>query len=265
MGFMSRPIAICYHSVGNSNMSGLSIDKEIFEQQILLLKSKGLRFEKLIDQGDDDKKTVSISFDDGYLDNYDVVLPILKKHKVLATFFITVGALEKNDKVMERLARYSGRLKFMKTDHVKKLHELGHEIGNHTFSHPCLKSLSSDQITAEIKYSQLALEQITNCSPRSVAIPFGRFGNHFTSENFNLLKDLGFLKIASLNKTGQINNCLTPRFPITQNTSSKELEDFIDNKWNTKELIKKYLPKYIFNQLNSFEKKVCDRNSDSLL
>ena len=65
MGFMSRPIAICYHSVGNSNMSGLSIDKEIFEQQILLLKSKGLRFEKLIDQGDDDKKTVSISFDDG--------------------------------------------------------------------------------------------------------------------------------------------------------------------------------------------------------
>jgi peptidoglycan/xylan/chitin deacetylase (PgdA/CDA1 family) len=51
------------------------------------------------------KKSLCITFDDGYLDNVEVALPILKKHKLTATFFVSTGFLDGksmwNDLVIE--------------------------------------------------------------------------------------------------------------------------------------------------------------------
>lgn len=52
---------------------------------------------------------LSITFDDGYADNYDVALPILKRHGFSATFFIATGFLDGgrmfNDSVIEAIRR----------------------------------------------------------------------------------------------------------------------------------------------------------------
>ena len=51
------------------------------------------------------KRALSITFDDGYADNHDVAMPILKKHGLCATFFIATGFLDGgrmwNDTVIE--------------------------------------------------------------------------------------------------------------------------------------------------------------------
>ena len=39
-------------------------------------------------------KSVAVTFDDGFADNYDVVLPILNRYRVPATFYIMVNAVE---------------------------------------------------------------------------------------------------------------------------------------------------------------------------
>jgi peptidoglycan/xylan/chitin deacetylase (PgdA/CDA1 family) len=55
------------------------------------------------------QRALAITFDDGYADNHDVAMPILKKHGLCATFFIATGFLDGgrmwNDTVIESVRR----------------------------------------------------------------------------------------------------------------------------------------------------------------
>lgn len=57
-------------------------------------------------------RAACITFDDGYADNVDVALPILERHNIPATFFISTGYLNGgimfNDKVIEVIRRFDG-------------------------------------------------------------------------------------------------------------------------------------------------------------
>lgn len=54
-------------------------------------------------------RAMSITFDDGYADNHDLALPILRRHGLTATFFVATGFLNGgrmwNDSVIEALRR----------------------------------------------------------------------------------------------------------------------------------------------------------------
>lgn len=56
-------------------------------------------------------KAACITFDDGYADNFTIALPILKKYKLTATFFVSTGFLDGgrmwNDTIIESLRSYS--------------------------------------------------------------------------------------------------------------------------------------------------------------
>ncbi len=57
-------------------------------------------------------RAACVTFDDGYADNVEVALPILKRHELQATFFISTGFLDGgrmwNDTVIEAIRRASG-------------------------------------------------------------------------------------------------------------------------------------------------------------
>jgi len=94
---------ITYHSIVENPTSNSEISPETFEKQIKILKENGytgVTFEDLIayvEKGIElPEKPICITFDDGYLNNYEIAFPILKKYEMKATIFVigvSVGSL----------------------------------------------------------------------------------------------------------------------------------------------------------------------------
>ena len=111
-----RLLILAYHRVLPARDAQLRGDPvvEEFDTQVATLKSRfnvvrldeGVR--RLRD-GTLQPASVAITFDDGYADNHDVALPVLRRHAVPATFFIANGYLDGgrmwNDTVIESVRR----------------------------------------------------------------------------------------------------------------------------------------------------------------
>jgi len=90
-----------YHRVHTplSDPWDLSVTPENFERQIKFLKSNYPivsigEIAHQIQKRNIEKNSIAITFDDGYLDNFETARPILEKYSVPATFFITDGYLD---------------------------------------------------------------------------------------------------------------------------------------------------------------------------
>ncbi len=94
--------------------------------------------------GDGDKKLVAITFDDGPESKYTPqILDILDEYNIKATFFVIGQNAEKYP------------------DALKSIHEKGHEIGSHSWSHKYFPKLSQSAVEEEILKTQNIIEDIT--------------------------------------------------------------------------------------------------------
>ena len=93
-------------------------------------------------------KRIALTFDDGPHESYTAeILAILQEYGIKATFFV-VG---QNAKAHPAL--------------VKKTASLGHEIGNHTYTHPKLKEQNAESFSCELEKTRAVIENITGVSP----------------------------------------------------------------------------------------------------
>ena len=107
-----------------------------------------------------DKKQVAISFDAAWgNDDTETLINILKEYDVPATFFV-VGAWV--DKYPES---------------VKQLSDAGHQIQNHSNTHPHMPQLSVAQMTDEIESCNKKIENITGVCPTLFRPPYGDYDN----------------------------------------------------------------------------------------
>jgi len=79
---------------------GLAVSEETFEEQISFLKQNYNCLDistavELLSKGKLPKRTVIITFDDGYRDNLTLGLPVLEKYGVPATIYITTGFIDR--------------------------------------------------------------------------------------------------------------------------------------------------------------------------
>jgi peptidoglycan/xylan/chitin deacetylase (PgdA/CDA1 family) len=90
-----------YHRVGDPAQSPFdralfSATQDVFDRQVRFIKKHfdvavPAELDDVLAQG---RRAVMLTFDDGYRDNSDFALPVLKQHQVPATFFITSGFLD---------------------------------------------------------------------------------------------------------------------------------------------------------------------------
>ena len=119
--------------------------------------------------GDKNKMQVIFTFDGGdSAISGEKILDVLNKHEVKGTFFLTGKFVEKN------------------TILVKKIHEAGHEIFNHTYSHPYLTLVSDEQINKELFEMNNALKNIINQSTKPFfRPPYGDRDDRVLKQAFN--------------------------------------------------------------------------------
>ncbi|WP_270181879.1 polysaccharide deacetylase family protein [Alkalihalobacillus sp. CinArs1] len=85
------------------------------------------------------------------------MLKHLKKHNVHATFFLDGSWAKKN------------------SDLVRMIHEEGHEIGNHAYSHPDLKQMNDAAIKKELEDTNKVIEAAIDQKPVVFAPPSGSY------------------------------------------------------------------------------------------
>lgn len=103
--FVPTGVILMYHRVADvaSDPWELTVSPAAFEQQLQMLKSHGVRLLTAADMAaavaDNQlpRRSVAISFDDGYLDNLTVVRPLLERYDAPATVFVSSGEIGRPD------------------------------------------------------------------------------------------------------------------------------------------------------------------------
>lgn len=112
------------------------------------------------------RAAVSLTFDDARPSQIDTGLPLLEKLGARATFFVSVNNLEK------------------RLDGWKRAVAAGHEIGNHSLTHPCtgnyafsrsnaLEDYDLERMANDIDAAQEAIRKLLGVTPVSFAYPCG--------------------------------------------------------------------------------------------
>jgi len=139
--------------------------------------------------------TLSITFDDGYLNNFEVAAPILKKLRLPATFFATTGFIG-SQIVAPWDRQLPVRQGWMTWDHLRSLVSMGFEIGNHTDTHIDLGAADPAAIRREFEVSKAKFEDALGATARLFAYPFGG-REHFNAAALELVRAAGFTCCAS--------------------------------------------------------------------
>lgn len=113
-------------------------------------------FRPALSRGPRDGRRLALTFDDGPAERFtSQVLDVLREQQVPATFFVCG----------ENVEAYPDLLRHIVAD--------GHEIGNHTYSHPFLYFKSRRRITEEIDRTQATIEKVVGFRPSLFRPPYG--------------------------------------------------------------------------------------------
>ena len=112
-----------------------------------------------VDKGENDK-VVAMSFDAAWgNEDTEELIKIMDKYNVKTTFFVVGGWVDKYP------------------ESVKQLFDAGHEIMNHSNTHPHMTQITKDEMIKEVQECDAKIEKITNVKPTLFRAPYGDYNN----------------------------------------------------------------------------------------
>ncbi len=197
-----RVIVLCYHSVHPTHptSSAGSTTPELFARHLSWLKEHcdTIPFRHVLEatRRKTKRPVVSITFDDGFADNYEHAFPLLQRYGVQATFFLTAGFLEKDPTVLERFQTLyqlpADQIRPLEWSHVREMRRAGMEFGAHSYSHLNLAKLRASAAETDLRQAKDVLEERLAERITLMAYPFGKPRRHFTNQTVNLVAKAGY-------------------------------------------------------------------------
>lgn len=173
---------LMYHSIDFEKGNELRVPKEKFREQMKFLKDNGyttLSLDELYEFFQNNKpipsKSVVITFDDGYVDNYLNAYPVLKEFGFKATIFVITSTIDNNKACLN-------------SDQLKEMQKNGIDIESHTVNHEELNKISYTKQIDTLKSSKYAIENLLNKKVYYIAYPVGLWNN----DTIEALKQAGY-------------------------------------------------------------------------
>jgi peptidoglycan/xylan/chitin deacetylase (PgdA/CDA1 family) len=175
---------LCYHSVAERGPRFLTVTPDLFERQLAQLSDRGLACGGLAEleavaAGGASRPTVFLTFDDGFRDNHDTVLPLLREHGFPAFVFVLPPLLDEGaplawPEMAADLERFPETMRSVDWTMLEAMREGGFEVGSHTLSHPHLPDLGPEELRQELSDSRARIaERLGACD--TLAYPFGEW------------------------------------------------------------------------------------------
>jgi peptidoglycan/xylan/chitin deacetylase (PgdA/CDA1 family) len=175
---MRPALVLAYHGLGSYaahlDPHNLMVESAHFRRQIGTLRRRGYRFVTLmqvVSYLDDEKLPdglVAVTFDDGTVDNLELVAPLLSELAVPATIFACPGLLGQPHFAMPP----SAEVRLMNADELRALAASPLiEVGSHTCEHQSLATASPEEAETEMANSKMALEELLQRPVNAFAYP----------------------------------------------------------------------------------------------
>jgi peptidoglycan/xylan/chitin deacetylase (PgdA/CDA1 family) len=192
---MNIPI-LMYHQIDvppprGVPLRGLAVAPASFARQMALLKLLGYRGLSMFDlepylRGKAQGKVVGLTFDDGYQNNVQNALPVLKRHNFTATCYGVSSMMGGTNSWDSYLGIEQKPL--MSIEDWRAWLDAGMDIGSHTRTHVNLTKLPSDEAREQIVSSKQELELALGCEVRHFCYPYG----WFKPEHRDMVQEAGY-------------------------------------------------------------------------
>ena len=197
MGNKQRIIVLLYHRVNDDLRDTVTVGIEQFDRHMAILEKKYTvaSIENIV-RGDVPRNTsrplIAVTFDDGYLDNYENAVPILLNHKIPAAFFISTGMIGSKNGFAHDLKKLGMSLPNMNWEQIAKMKQHGFTIGSHTISHINCAKATVENVQAEIRKSKEIIEERLSIDEVIFAYPFGK-KEDMNNEMLEYVKKTGYV------------------------------------------------------------------------
>ena len=192
-----------------------------------------------------DKVYYLITFDDGYLSDYDLVFPKLKERNIKATFFISPQTI--------------GKEGYIDWSMVREMSRHGMCIGSHSYSHPNMTKVSIDKAKQEFIDSKKSITCEINKNVNFFAFPFGFY-------NVNLVElaiKCGYQKcFVSNHGVVALDALIVPRNSINKTMNFYDIDKILKCsistrvKWKCEDIIKSSLKRIFGIRLYNLLRKI---------
>ena len=248
-------LVLTYHKVvrgPEEHPEFYSIRAEQLERHIELLHQNKFLFLSPTDLLNGEAQSGSacvLSFDDGTLDHFEVVKPVLERLGCRGLFFVPTAKLDRAGK--------------LSSDQVRELGTSGHTIGSHSHEHARLDRLPEEDIRVQLEVSQQKLAQLVG-TPGLFFAPPGGFYNPLIRK---LALEAGFSVVRTMRwgYNRQLDLAAVECVPINRFLTESDFCRLLSGRnmqfaYQAKQVTKRLVPARVYGQLRSFVFGLTGRN-----
>jgi methionyl-tRNA formyltransferase len=191
-----RITVLLFHRVSDNARDNLTVGIEQFDRQMSLLhrRCEVLPIEEVVTRSNVSRSRlplVCVTFDDGYLDNYQNAVPILMRHGIPASFFVSTGMIGTGRRFPHDIRRGNPYIPTMQWEHLREMCKAGFTIGSHSVSHIDCATEREETVRDELAQSLADLRRELGLGDVLFAYPYGGRKN-MTPQRLELVKEAGY-------------------------------------------------------------------------